>query len=78
MTGYEYIRNMPDTVLSKTFMVGILAAVNIRNSTQEKMAQIEYICPQLLSGKYNCRCKEETHSCIQCRKEFLTNEVPMQ
>ncbi len=77
MTGYEYIRNMPDTELSKTFMVGILAAVNIRNSTQEQMTQSEYVCPQLLSGKHNCRCKEETYSCIRCRKEFLENEISL-
>ena len=77
MTGYEYIRNMPDTELSKTFMVGILAAVNIRNSTQEQMVQSEYVCPQLLSGKYECKCKESTHSCIQCRKEFLENEISL-
>lgn len=77
MTGYEYIRNMPDTELSKTFMVGILAAVNIRNSTPEQMVQSEYVCPQLLSGKYEYKCKESTHSCIQCRKEFLENEISL-
>lgn len=74
MTGYEYIRNMPDTEISKTFMVGILAAVNIRNSTSEQLVHSEYICPQFVSEKF-CNCKEKEHSCVQCRKEFLENEV---
>lgn len=77
MTGYEQIRNMPDTEISKTFMVGILAAVNIRNSTPEQMIHSEYICPNLLNGNYPCNCKEETYSCARCRKEFLTNETSM-
>ena len=75
MTGYEYIRNMPDTEISKKFMIGILAAVNIRNCTQEEMVSSEYVCPRLLDENYQCRCKEETYSCIKCRKEFLENEL---
>ena len=75
MTGYEYIRNMSDTEISKKFMIGILAAVNIRNRNPEEMIHSEYICPHLLNGDYPCNCKEETYNCVKCRKEFLENEI---
>lgn len=75
MTGYEYIRNMSDTEISKKFMIGILAAVNIRNCTLEQMANSEYVCPHLVNEKYPCKCKEGTCSCVKCRKEFLENEL---
>lgn len=74
MTGYEYIRSMPDTEISKAFMVGILAAVNIRNSTVEELIHSEYICPHLLNGDYPCNCKEETYNCVKCRREFLNGQ----
>lgn len=77
MTGYEYIRRMTDTEISKKFMVGILAAVNIRNCTLEQMANSEYVCPQFVDANYLCKCKEETYSCVQCRREFLENEISM-
>lgn len=77
MTGYEVIKNMPDTEISNKFMVGILAAVNIRNNTAEEMSRSEYVCPQMLSGKYKGKCSEKEYSCVQCRKEFLENEIPV-
>ena len=77
MTGYEYIRNMSDAEISKKFMIGILAAVNIRNCTQEEMSHSEYVCPLFIDTKYPCKCKDETYSCVQCRKEFLENEISM-
>lgn len=77
MTGYEYIRIMPVKEISNKFMIGILAAVNVRNCTQEEMTNSEYVCPRLLDESYPCRCKEETYSCIKCKKEYLENEISL-
>jgi hypothetical protein len=77
MTGYEYIRHMPDSKISKTFGVGELAAVNIRNASLEQMKHSTYICPQFIKKikhkKYKCRYSEE--KCPNCLQEFLESEV---
>ncbi|MDO4553694.1 MAG: hypothetical protein Q4B70_00945 [Lachnospiraceae bacterium] len=77
MNGYEKIREMSDIEISKAFMVGILAAVTIRNSTVEEMAHNACVCPQLISGQLPGKCSSNVYNCVTCRKEFLENEVPV-
>jgi predicted house-cleaning noncanonical NTP pyrophosphatase (MazG superfamily) len=68
---------MPDSTISKTFGVGELAAVNIRNAKPEQLINSDKICPQHIKEikhkKYKCRYSEE--KCPNCLKEFLESEV---
>ena len=75
MLGYDRIKNMPDTEISKTFEVSIQEAVKIRNSTIEEMAAHPGVCKGKLGFKGECY--NDLTSCNRCTKEFLKNELPM-
>ena len=77
MTGLEYIHSKTEEELSQAFMVGLLAAGVVKSSTMEEMEQNEFVCPQGLIENYPAPCKTyySAYSCVQCRKEFLRNEV---
>lgn len=72
MTGYEQIRNMPDTKISSTFGVSIEEAVKIRNCSLEEMILHPEVCKEKLGINGNCR--KETTLCSTCNKEFLEND----
>ena len=73
MLGYDKIKNMPDTEISKTFEVSIQEAVKIRNSSIEEMAAHPDVCPDKLGRKGPCY--NDVAVCNECRKEFLNVSV---
>lgn len=75
MLGYDHIRNMPDTQISRIFQVSIEEAVRIRNSTLEEMTLHPEVCPGRLGIRATCH--DQVTGCNQCRKEFLENELSL-
>lgn len=77
MNGYEYIRNMTDMEISKTFWVGFKEAVQIRNSTKGEMILSSEVCPERLDIPKQFECRHRVMNCHECKRKFMEEEVPV-